>query len=114
MTGTVHHLHAHRHHQTPRLAVVATPTPRRRPMSANLALFGVGLTPGFILAAAVSAQGGTAMVQTALVLAGISAAVTVAAGVRARQIARRREQRLRQRERQRPTVRTPVTMRRAA
>jgi len=114
MTGTVHHLHAHRHHQTPRLTVVATPTPRRRPMSANLALFGVGLTPGFILAAAVSAQGGAAMVQTALVLAGISAAVTVAAGVRARQIARRREQRLRQRVRQRPTVRTPVAMRRAA
>jgi hypothetical protein len=83
-------------------------------MSANLALFGAGLTPGFILAAAASAQGGVAMVQTALVLAGISAAVTVAAGVRARQIARRRQERLRQREHLRPAAPTPVTMRRAA
>jgi hypothetical protein len=114
MTGTVHHIHTHRHHQTPRLTVVATPTPRRRPVSANVALFGAGLTPGFVLAAAVSAQGGAAMVQTALVLAGISAAVTVAAGARARQIARRREQRLRHRERLRPPAPTPVTMRRAA
>jgi len=41
MTGTVHHIHPHRHHEAPRLALVATPPPRRRPLSATLALFGL-------------------------------------------------------------------------
>jgi len=112
MTGTVHHIHPHRHHEAPRLALVATPPPRRRPLSATLALFGAGMTPGFLLAAAASAQGGAVMVRTALVLAGLAGAVTVMAAARARQIARRREQRLRQRERLRPAA--SVAMRRAA
>ena len=113
MTGTVHHLHAHRRTTRPRLELV-TPAPSRRPFSATLTLFGAGMTPGFLLAAAASAQGGSAMVRTALIAAGISALVTVAAATRARQIARRREQRLRQRARLRPAAATPMVMRRAA
>lgn len=114
MTGTVHHLHAHRRPTEPRLALVTAPAPTRRPLSATVLLFGAGMTPGFLLAAAASAQGGAAMVRTALVSAGISATVTVAAAARARQIARRHEQRLRQRARLRPAATTPRAMRRAA
>lgn len=114
MTGTVHHIHTHRHNEAPRLALATTLAQRRRPLSATLALFGAGMTPGFLLAASASAQGGAVMVQTALVLAGVSAALTVAAAARARQIAWRREQRLRQRERLRPAAPTPIAMRRAA
>ncbi len=114
MTGTVHHLHAHRHHEAPRPSLVAAPAPRRRPFSATLTLFAAGMTPGFLLAGAASAQGGAVMVRTALILAGISAVVAVAAGGRARQIARRRALRLRQRARFRPMAERPIAMRRAA
>jgi hypothetical protein len=114
MTGTVHHIHAHRHPEAPRLRLVAAPSSRRRPLSATLTLFAAGMTPGFLLAAAASAQGGLTMVRTALVLAGICAAVTVAAAMRARQIARRREQRLRQRARLRSAPATSIATRRAA
>jgi len=72
------------------------------------------MVPGFLLTAAVSAQGGAVMVRTALILAGVSTVVAVAAGCRARQIARRREQRLRQRARLRPAPEGPLAMRRAA
>jgi hypothetical protein len=114
MTGTVHHLHAHRRHEAPRLTLAAAPALRRRPFSATLTLFATGMTPGFLLAAAASAQGGTVMVRTALILAGVSAVMAVAAGSRARQIARRRGRRLRQRARLRPAAARPVAMRRAA
>jgi len=114
MTGTVHHLNAYRHHEAPQLALVAAPAPRRRPFSATLTLFAAGMTPGFVLAAAVSAQGGAVMVRTALILAVASAAVAVVAGARARQIARRRQQRLRQRALLQPDALRPVAMRRAA
>ena len=114
MTGTVHHLHARRHPEAPRLALVAVPAPRRHPFSASLTLFAAGMAPGFLLAATASAQGGAVMVRTALILAGVAAMVAVAAGCRARQIARRREQRLRQRARLRPASERPLAMRRAA
>ena len=112
MTGNVHHIHAHRRRAAPCSARVITHAPRRRPLSATLALFGAGMTPGFLLAAAASVQGGGAMVQTALVLAGVSIALTVMAAARARQIARRRQQRLRQRERLGPAA--AIALRRAA
>ena len=117
MTGTVHDLHAHRHPQrAPRapLALVAAPAPRRHPFSATLTLFAAGMIPGFLLAAAASAQGGPVVVSTALILAGVSAVVAVGAGCRARQIARRRERRLRQRARLRPASQRPLPMRRVA
>lgn len=114
MTGTVHHLNAYRHHETPPLALVAAPAPHRRPVSATVTLFAAGMTPGFLLAAAASSQGGAVMVRTALILAAASATVAVAAGVRARQIARRREQRLRERARLRRPASRAVAVRRAA
>lgn len=112
MTANVYDIHTAQRRSAPRLALA--PAPVRRPLSATIALFGLGLTPGFLLAAGASAQGGARMVDTALLLAGISATVTVAAALRSRRIAVRRRQRLTQRARMDAAVASPRQMRRAA
>ena len=112
MTATVYNIHTAERRPVPRLALA--PTPTRRPLSATIALFGLGMTPGFVLAAGASAQGGAGTVDTALALAGISAMVTVAAALRSRRIAVRRRQRLMQRARMGSATALPLTARRAA
>jgi hypothetical protein len=112
MTATLYDISPARRHDAPRLVAVAPR--RRRPLSATIALFGLGMTPGFLLAGAVSAQGGAGMVATAWTLAGISAVVTVAAAVRSRQIAVRRRRRLAQRARAQTNRGAPIPLRRAA
>ena len=112
MTATLYDISTGRRHDAPRLVAVARA--RRRPLSATIALFGLGMTPGFLLAGAVSAQGGAGTVTTAWTLAGLSALVTVAAALRSRQIAVRRRRRLAQRARAQTVHVAPITMRRAA
>jgi hypothetical protein len=112
MTATLYDINTGRRHDAPR-PIAAAPS-RRRPLSATIALFGLGMTPGFLLAGAVSAQGGAGMVGTAWTLAGVSALVTVAAALRSRQIAVRRRRRLAQRARVQAVHAAPIPLRRAA
>ena len=68
------------------------PAPRRRrraPRAATLALYSLGLTTGFLLAAGASAPGGGAVVAGQLKLALAGAIVGVLALARARAVARR-------------------------
>ncbi len=112
MTATLYDINTGRRQDAPRLVAVA-PAPRR-PLSATVALFGLGMTPGFLLAGAASAQGGAGMVATAWTLAGLSALVTVGAALRSRQIAVRRRRRLAQRARAQTVRSAPLPLRRAA
>ena len=112
MTATLYDINTGRRPDAPRLVAIAPP--RRRPVSATIALFGLGMTPGFLLAGAVSAQGGAGMVATAWTLAGLSALVTVAAALRSRQIAVRRRRRLAERARVHTAHSVPIPLRRAA
>jgi hypothetical protein len=101
-------------HVAPRLALVGKTRRTRPPLSATLALFAAGMTPGFLLASIASAQGGAGLVHSALLLAGTSALVAVAAATRARQIERRRERRIHQRAAMRPPASAHRPMRHAA
>jgi hypothetical protein len=111
MTAHVYDIHTGRRRRDPRHSA---PVTARRPFSATIALFGLGLTPGFLLAAAASSQGGATMVTTALLCAGVSAVVTVAAALRSRRIAVRRRQRLAERARMRTAAPVSQQLRRAA
>ena len=80
----------------PRLRAVAErPRRRRAPQAATVALYALGLTLGFLLAAVASAPGGSAIVTGELRLAAVGAAVSVVALLRARAVARRRPARAR-------------------
>ena len=82
---------AHAAPARPRLRTV--PAPRRRrllPSAATVALYAIGLTAGFLLAALASAPGGGAIVAGQLQLAALGAVVGALALVRARAVARRR------------------------
>ncbi len=111
MTATLYDINTGRRHDAARPVADA---PARRPLSATIALFGLGMTPGFLLAGAASAQGGAGMVTSAWTLAGLSGLVTIAAALRSRQIAVRRRQRLAKRARAQTIHEAPITMRRAA
>ena len=83
---------------TPRPALRALPAPGRRrrlPSAATVALYAVGLTAGFLLAAIASAPGGDEIVSGQMRLAGAAALVGVLALLRARAVARRRPARRR-------------------
>lgn len=70
----------------------AVPPPRRRaraPQAATVALYALGLTAGFALAALASAPGGTAIMAGQGRLALVAAAVAGLALLRARAVARR-------------------------
>jgi hypothetical protein len=97
MTATLYDIQTGRRRDIPSVAAAATPPRWRRPLSATIALFAAGLAPGFLLASAVSVQGGPGMVQAEQALAAASAAVCIVAAMRSRQIARRRARRMRQR-----------------
>lgn len=111
MTAHVYDIQTGQRRRDPRRRASAR---ARRPFSATVALFGVGMTPGFLLAGAASAQGGAAIVQTALICTGTSAVVTMAAAMRARRIAVRRRQRLADRARMRKIAPVQPAQRRAA
>ena len=72
------------------LRAVPAPAPRRRPRSAAVALYALGLCAGFLLAALASAPGGAWVVTLQLQLALASGAVAALALVRARAVTRRR------------------------
>ncbi len=74
----------------------AVPPPRRRarvPQAATVALYALGLTAGFVLAALASAPGGGEVVTGQGRLALVAAAVGGLALLRARAVARRRSPR---------------------
>jgi len=73
----------------PRLRQVPATTRRRLPGAAAVALYALGLTAGFLLAAIASGPGGGAIVTFQLQLAGVGAVVGALALVRARVVARR-------------------------
>jgi len=74
----------------PRLRAVSERPRRRAPRAATLALYALGLTLGFLLAALASAPGGSGVVTGELWLAALAAAVAGVALLRARAVARRR------------------------
>ncbi len=78
----------------PRLRTVPPPTPRRRrlrlPRAASVALYALGLSAGFLLAALASAPGGGAVVAGQMKLAAVGGVVGGFALLRARAVARRR------------------------
>ncbi len=74
----------------PRLRQVPPPRPRRAPSAPSVALYSLGLTAGFLLAAIASAPGGGAIVAGQLKLALAGALVGGLALVRARAVTRRR------------------------
>ena len=76
-------------------AVAEQPRRRRAPRAATVALYALGLTVGFLLAAVASAPGGSAIVAGELRLAAVGAAVSGVALLRARAVARRRPVRTR-------------------
>lgn len=81
-------------HARPRLRAVPPPSRRpRRAASTSAALYLIGLTLGFALAALASLPGGAALVSGQLLLAGVAAAAAAAALLRARAVARRRRRR---------------------
>ena len=114
MTATLYDIHTGRRRDIPLVPAAATPTRWRRPLSATIALFAAGLTPGFLLASAVSVQGGPGMVQAELTLAAASATLCVTAAMRSRQIARRRARRMHQRVARQGLPSHVTTLRRAA
>ena len=73
----------------PRLRQVPAPRRRRAPRAATLALYSLGLTAGFLLAAVASAPGGGDVVAGQLKLALAGAVVGALALVRARAVTRR-------------------------
>jgi hypothetical protein len=79
----------------PRLRQVPTPTRRRLPSAASVALYAIGLTAGFLLAAIASAPGGGAIVSGQLQLAAAGALIGGLALMRARTVARRSRSRVR-------------------
>ena len=89
---------AHRHDDLPAPAVRArprlrqVPAPRggRVPSARALALYAVGLTLGFLLAAGASLPGGAEVVTGQAGLVAAAAVVAGLAGLRARAVARRR------------------------
>jgi fatty acid desaturase len=74
----------------PRLREVPAPRRRRLPSAATIAVYALGLTAGFLLAALASAPGGGAVVAGQMTLALAGAVVAGLALVRARAVARRR------------------------
>lgn len=74
----------------PRLRAVSEQRRRRAPRAATVALYALGLTLGFLLAALASAPGGSEGVTGELRLAAAGAAVAGLALLRARAVARRR------------------------
>lgn len=74
----------------PLLREVPSPRRRRAPRAATVALYCLGLTAGFLLAAVASAPGGGAIVAGQLKLALAGAVVGSLALMRARAVARRR------------------------
>lgn len=74
----------------PRLHEVPVVRRRRAPRAATVALYSLGLTAGFLLAAAASAPGGGAVVAGQLKLALAGAVVGGLALLRARAVTRRR------------------------
>jgi hypothetical protein len=73
------------------LRVVPAPARRRRrPSAAALAVYALGLTVGFLLAAIATAPGGAASALGQVQLAGVAAVVAVLAALRSRAVARRR------------------------
>ena len=74
----------------PRLREVPAPRRRRLPAAATIAVYALGLTAGFLLAALASAPGGGAIVAGQMTLALAGAIVAGLALVRARTVARRR------------------------
>jgi hypothetical protein len=93
MHATARRLHTHDAPLAParpRLRAVPGQRPRRAPRAATVALYALGLTMGFLLAALASAPGGSAVVTGELRLAAVGAIVTGLALLRARAVARRR------------------------
>ena len=91
------HAHAHTHRlvdapaATPRPRLREAPAPtrrRRRPSAADLALYSLGLTAGFLLAALASAPGGGLIVAGQMALAVVGALVCALALLRARAVSR--------------------------
>lgn len=74
----------------PRLRQVPAPRRRRLPSAASVALYALGLSAGFLLAAIASAPGGDAIVAGQIELAAVGALIGVLALVRARTVTRRR------------------------
>lgn len=74
----------------PLLREVPSPRRRRAPRAATVALYSLGLTAGFLLAAVASAPGGGAIVAGQLKLAAAGAIISGLALVRARAVTRRR------------------------
>ena len=78
----------------PRLRTVPPPAPRRRalrlPSAASVALYALGLTAGFLLAAMASAPGGAGVVAGEMARAAAGVGVGGVARLRARAVARRR------------------------
>src|SRR5450631_2056405 len=114
MTTTLQTTHLPDRPVPSQLSVVGKARRTRPPLSATLALFAAGMTPGFLLASVASAQGSAGIVDTELLLAGAAAVTALTAATRARHIQRQRQQRIRQRAAMRPTAPTPIPMRRAA
>jgi hypothetical protein len=73
----------------PRLRAVPPPRRRRAPSARALALYALGLTAGFLLAALASLPSGESVVTGQVALAGIAAAVGALAALRWRAVARR-------------------------
>lgn len=73
----------------PRLRTVPPPRPR----AASVAIYAVGLTAGFLLAAVASVPGGLAVAGGQLALAGVCAAVAGLALARSRTVVRARNRR---------------------
>lgn len=73
----------------PPLRAVPTHRRRRLPSAATLALYSLGLTAGFLLAAVASTPGGSAVVAGQLRLAGLGLVVGCLALARARTVTRR-------------------------
>lgn len=74
----------------PRLRAVSQQPRGRAPRAATVALYALGLTLGFLLAALASAPGGSGVVTGEFRLAAAGAVVTGVALLRARAVARRR------------------------
>ena len=74
----------------PGLRAVSGQRPQRAPRAATVALYALGMTLGFLLAALASAPGGADLVTGELRLAAAGALVSGLALLRARAVARRR------------------------